>query len=263
MMKVSEYKLYLDGNLGNVLFELAHAYSCKQDDQRLVCYAVSSQLAFIRQVKKAFDLSFNIQYTTYSNIKRNFQGYFQSEKHFNTEKIRKLFQFTKQYKQQAKMFFDELHIKPEDCVAMTVRRGDYVTLDGIWIAQPDEYYKQSFNKFFNNKQCIISSDDIQYVKSNFNSISDIVVNEHTSNVLLILCILSQLKHHIGSSSTFSWWAAWLNEQKDSKIIFPNKWYDLSKLKNNQQIPKEDIDDILPERWIKFKPNQSHQAGLAS
>jgi len=48
-------------------------------------------------------------------------------------------------------------------------------------------------------------------------------------------LMSQCKHHIIANSTFSWWGAWLNNNRDKMVIAPDgKW-------NNR--------DLIPETWI--------------
>ena len=61
---MNNYELYLNGRLGNVLFELAHAYSEMKEHQRLVVYATSQQVSFIRQLRDAFNFPYEIKYTS-------------------------------------------------------------------------------------------------------------------------------------------------------------------------------------------------------
>lgn len=243
-------ELILNGRLGNVLFELAHAYSNITNEQ-LCCIVSNQQLSFINHIRQAFNLQFNTKFIYPKKKLQNFEGYFQSESLFNIEKIRQLFTFSQQYQKYVTQFETIHNINYNRCVAMTIRRGDYITLNGIWIVQPKDYYIQAYEKFFNGYTIIVSSDDISWCKNNLKEYPCIFLDDFMSNKVSILCILSYCKHSIGSSSSFSWWVAWLNEQFDSMNIFPSKWYDLTKLKNNQTPPAENIDQILPSRWIKF------------
>jgi len=51
-------------------------------------------------------------------------------------------------------------------------------------------------------------------------------------------LMSHCHHFIIANSTFSWWAAWLSENPDKKVICPNRshW---------------DNRDIIPEKWIEL------------
>lgn len=250
MIFMNSYELYLNGRLGNVLFELAHAYSEMKENQKLVVYATSQQVSFIRQLRDAFSLDCEIRYTTKEQTMRKFSGYWQSEQLFDMDRIRKLFVFNNVIKNNVHDLSNQIGLNFDNCVGMTVRRGDYVTLNGIWRVQPDEFYKESYFRFFDGMTCVASSDDIGYLKR-MNIPNCVVIDDYTNDLMTILCAMSMCRCHIGSSSTFSWWISWLNERKDSVNVFPDMWYDLSKLKPNQESPREDIDQILPERWKRY------------
>ena len=51
-------------------------------------------------------------------------------------------------------------------------------------------------------------------------------------------LMRACKHAIIANSSYSWWAAWLNEYKDKIVIAPTPWM------NND-------DKIIPEEWIKI------------
>ena len=55
--------------------------------------------------------------------------------------------------------------------------------------------------------------------------------------------MSCCRHAIIANSTFSWWAAWLSDNKEKVIVMPEKWYLSSKLN------KKSIEiDIVPPDW---------------
>ena len=53
--------------------------------------------------------------------------------------------------------------------------------------------------------------------------------------------MSLCDHNIIANSSFSWWGAWLNQNKDKKIIAPKLWFGSAK--------KVDTKDIIPIDWI--------------
>lgn len=55
-------------------------------------------------------------------------------------------------------------------------------------------------------------------------------------------MMTNCRHHIIADSSFSWWAAWLNENKDKLVVAPKKWF------NSKQY---NPDDVVPDNWIKI------------
>jgi hypothetical protein len=58
-----------------------------------------------------------------------------------------------------------------------------------------------------------------------------------------LWLMSYCKNNIIANSSFSWWGAWLNTDKDKKVITPKKWYG--------DWVNIDMNEIIPENWIKI------------
>jgi hypothetical protein len=56
-------------------------------------------------------------------------------------------------------------------------------------------------------------------------------------------LLSFCKHQILSSSSFGWWAAYLNKNKEKKVVAPDPWF--------SKISRHDSSNVIPDNWIKL------------
>jgi hypothetical protein len=87
---------------------------------------------------------------------------------------------------------------------------------------------------FKNVWVICFSDDLKWCSDNIDVYDECINIDSSDMYLMQLC-----KHQIIANSSFSWWAAYLNNNKKKIIIGPKKWY-----KSN------DINPCL-ESWIKL------------
>lgn len=89
---------------------------------------------------------------------------------------------------------------------------------------PLDYYYECINRLkceYQNLKLFVFSDNVQWVKKNLQAdvpteyISGSGVSDVEELYLMSLC-----KHNIIANSTFSWWAAWLNQNPDKKVFVP-------------------------------------------
>jgi hypothetical protein len=237
---MSPVSIYLQGGLGNRLFQVAFLYAYAKKHNKKFGYMyelknVHSTLdyhklvyPFLKPISLHQPVGFNEpmdkcqMYLNIPNIPKDcfFQGYFQNEKYFKEYRndLLSLIQLPKL----------PFTIK-EDSIFIHIRRGDYVSLPMHFIDLWD-YYQKSLEYFLSNKplkHLYIISDDIQFCKKKniFESmIQDITyienLNELETMKLMTECSLGG----VCSNSSFSWWGSYLNTSPDKMIIFPSKWF---------------------------------------
>lgn len=180
---------------------------------------------------------FQPQIFTMDNI--YLSGYWQNEKYFSeiVEEIQEVY----------KLSIDgELaeEILNRNSVSIHIRRNDYLYSHNSKIYGnicTNEYY-QSAIKYINdhveNPFYYIFSDDISWVKDNLIMANSLVVEHKEDEDHMDMQLMSLCKHNIIANSTFSWWGAWLNSNKEKIVIGPKKWFS-----NHDHV------DVLPSDWI--------------
>ena len=186
-----------------------------------------------------------------NTVKNNtyISGYWQSEKYFAEyrEDLLKLLTPKKSRNKSIIQLYNEI----DHCnsVALHVRRGDYV---GIGCQLNMGYYDQAISmmklKYADEKLILyVFSDDIDFCKKYFSEKQCLAKTgiqvrylqyESENYTLDDLFLMSHCKHMIMANSSYSWWAAWLNQNRKKTVICPEfaMWKD----------------DFYPEDWIKIR-----------
>jgi hypothetical protein len=173
-------------------------------------------------------------------------GYWQNIKYFDSvsELIRKDFIFPKFFDTDESKLLDK--IKSQSSVGIHVRRGDYLNSPKHY-SLSIKYYLDSV-KYIRNinaeTQAFIFSDDKQWVADN---LIKLIPNSQIVNLNAIdqswkeMRLMSTTDHQIIANSSFSWWAAWLNNSPNKVVIGPKIWFP-NEEKRNQ---------VLPKSWISM------------
>ncbi len=181
------------------------------------------------------------------------RGYFQSFRYFEDEKefVKNLFKVLEIKLGQPNLDLIE-EIQNEQSVAVHVRRGDYVSsqiVQNIHGICGLDYYKEAIFKLIKNYKKLhffFFSDDMDWVKEEFSFLNSrsFVDNNIGSNSWKDMILMSKCNHNIIANSSFSWWGAWLNNNKDKTVIAPKKWFAEDDL--NLQ-----TSDLIPPSWIRI------------
>ncbi len=180
-------------------------------------------------------------------------GYWQSEKYFNTHEqvIRKAFTFP-HLSAIDKNLEVLTEIKAVNAISLHVRRGDYLNklileFHGICTLN---YYDESiaFMKAkYPDATFFFFSDDTAWVKQELVLLTDkyrIVEGNSGADSWKDMFLMSSCKHHIIANSSFSWWGAWLNSNPEKTVIAPKQWFKVLNEKYNTM-------DLLPPGWMQL------------
>lgn len=117
-----------------------------------------------------------------------------------------------------------------ESVSIHIRRGDYLNPDvqavygGICT---DEYYEAAIKHMLGkHPDCrfFVFSNDTDWVKQNLTIDNMVVVEGSDENHgYRDMYLMSLCKHNILANSSFSWWAAWLNNNPEKIILGPSVW----------------------------------------
>ena len=163
------------------------------------------------------------------------KGYFQSYLYFSgfEDFVMDLFQFP--IDNLSKENLDLIPVlKNKNTVAIHIRRGDYIT-----DAQTNQFHGTCSMDYYlkgiaaitskiKNPMLVFFSDDSAWVKNNFEKVPfDKIFISHNkgANSWIDMYLMSICSHNIIANSSFSWWAAWLNRNKDKIIVAPKKWFE--------------------------------------
>ena len=173
-----------------------------------------------------------------SNINVKLFGYFQSYKYFNhnRETILTLLAMN-EMKREIKN--KTIYINYENTVSMHFRVGDYKDIQQHHPLMTIEYYTNALHSLIKdtskddwNILYYCEDDDIEYVKSKiqelqgisiFNKLSFVKIDSQLDDWEQMLT-MALCKHNIIANSTFSWWGAYLNENKDKQVYYPSMWF---------------------------------------
>jgi len=202
--------------------------------------------------KKQLDLYLEPQFNysdKFLKIKNNtyIEGYFQTEKYFNSIRGDVIESFTLKNKASVKSAKIIDQIKNSDSVSLHVRRGDYVSnknANKFHGLMGEAYYKKAIaliNKKIKNPKYFIFSDEIEWVKNSFDLPKNSVYITHNKSGIEDMRIMIECKHNIIANSSFSWWGAWLGDEKNKLVIAPVYWF---------KSKEADLSDIIPKRWKK-------------
>ncbi len=137
-----------------------------------------------------------------------------------------------------------------DSISIHVRRGDYAhdlktnRMHGLcsiryYVAAAGLILEQVTDPHF-----FVFSDDQPWVQENLHLSTPVTYVSHNTakEAHEDLRLITMCKHHVIANSSFSWWGAWLGEERDTIVVAPQQWLRSTAL---------NCDDVIPQRWHKL------------
>lgn len=134
----------------------------------------------------------------------------------------------------------------DNSVSIHVRRNDYLNAPAF-VVQGEEYYRdavKTLSQRISSPVFYCFSDDQEWCREHLDVQGNplIFVDWNTGdNSYLDMRLMSLCRANIITNSTFSMWAAWLNQRDDKFVLRPKRYYSDPEIDNQFYWPKE---------WIK-------------
>ena len=271
------------GGLGNNLFQLATVYSMHKKygyELRIPSFTNRGNISIYNQSDKLelsqlfenefiYDDTISSKYFRYTHNDINpnntdytfkefeakdnliYHGYFQSEKYFFGVSIEDEFKLKKTNIEFIKNKYQNIFDKKN--ISLHYRLGgDRVT------SHMQHYHKNVSTDFFNSAikliedyspevyNILVFTDNIDLCKkllSNFPY--PLIYIDNSNNNILDFTFMSCCDINIVSNSTFSWWSAYLNKNKNKKVfVTESEWFGPGYKHFN-------LKDTFPESWIRL------------
>ena len=198
-------------------------------------------------------------------------GYFQSYKYFDKEykNIAKYIKLDESRSEVRNMYYKKY--ENSNVISVHYRMGDYKNLQNCHPILGEDYYINSINFILSKKRSTIKwtilyfceEEDMDEVKSKVEKIKAECMEylheqgqecelefERAGGECKIedwrqLLLMSCCQHNIIANSSFSWWAAYFNDNSEKIICYPERWFGL-------QLSNHNTSDMCPKSWNKIK-----------
>lgn len=192
---------------------------------------------------------FHYQASLVNQAKENtiYEGWFQSPLYFQgiEEKVREKFTYKTPILEKSKTLLNR--IQSSNAICLNVRRTDFLKVDTLNTTNKD-YFLRAAKHLANsveNPHFFIFSDDVEWCRENIILDHPLEVVDHGHKGEKFgnyMQLMTACKHYIIPNSSFAWWAVWLNQNPDKKVIAPKNWF------NDESI---DTRDLVPKHWIRM------------
>ena len=186
-----------------------------------------------------------------NNVNYKLFGYYQSYKYFihHQDTIYKMLRINEKK--------EEIKIDCSEKVSLHFRLGDYKKLTDYHPILSINYYIKALEDLIKNTNrndwnilYFYETTDEEIIKEKIHKLKNIFSTltfepiEHVYKDYEQMLIMSKCNHNIIANSSFSWWGAYLNENKNKKVYYPSNWF-------GPKLSNKNTKDMYPKEWIKI------------
>ena len=241
--------------LGNWMFQYATARSLSSD---VACLVEHEELIPLMRKEEWFrnleyvtgvpDSSFVYEEKTFAyqpivyplgTTKLVIKGWFQTQKYFNEDVVRRLFAPSEQLRSCLMSKYAH-ELRHPEVTSIHVRRGDYLKYPESFPFVGKGYLRDAVARVINrtgtrDMPFVVLSDDVPWCRTFFTERSFKGLRFSFSDAdspVDDMMLASLCKNNIISNSSFGWWGAWLNAHPGKKVFAPSPWLGIMFAKEN-------------------------------
>lgn len=185
------------------------------------------------------------------------EGYFQSWRYFEDYKHIINQMLTIQQQREAVKVHDGVNVGD---ISIHFRVGDYKVLQECHPVMSKNYYRRALEQLIMDTQ-LDSGAKVTYFyeRSDQDHVTEIINYLETcfGDQFIFQPIMEGLKdyeellamslhqYNIIANSSFSWWAAYLNDHANKAVYYPSNWF-------GPKLAQHDTSDLCPDSWIMIK-----------
>jgi len=164
-------------------------------------------------------------------------GYWQSFRYFSDVADKLLNDFNQVAPMSAASNDIAMQIESSTSVAIHVRRGDYISLASaanLHGALSVDYYinaVRELSQVVQDPRFFVFSDDPDWCQTNLKLNDNAIYVTHNigADSWQDLMLMARCRHHVIANSSFSWWGAWLADQRHCNsssrfVVAPARWF---------------------------------------
>ncbi len=175
-------------------------------------------------------------------------GYWQSERFFPGLRHELLSQFQLRKPLSDRSQQVQMQLRTSNSLAVHVRRGDYLTNTAnveLYCQLGPEYYRWAIEDWVQRQidsvhppEVFVFSNDFAWCREHlsFPWKTNFVDHNTASTAHEDLILMSEAQCCVIGNSTFSWWAAWLNQRSERSVYAPREWFRPGTLNSANIVP---------------------------